>query len=600
MDRKSIFIVLACIVLLMGWNTLVDRIAPPLPAPAPGTNEVAVVQGPASTNLQLRAAAPATNVTAIATNAVAAVLETNTPEQTIILTNENARYTFTSHGGGLKRIELFGVSTKRERQVGEAPTLNDGAPTVTLGAVDGAGLEGNGIYRISETANGVRAEKQLPIGLTIVKEFTIRSNYMVGATVRVQNTSQHPIALPEQKWAIGTATPLTVDDDGFTQGIFWSNGEDAEDVTSAWFANRTLGCFPGTPRTEYHGGESNVVWAAVHNQFFAIVAMPRDPANQVYGRSLHLPPPSAELLSTNSRAIRDPKGYEAALVYASSVLAPGQQVERQIDIYAGPKEYKTLASIAGPNNDMVNVVMGFGGWFGGFFGFFSKMLLLGMNGLHDLLSLPYGWCIIAITVIIKMLFWPLTAASTRSMKRLAELQPQMKAIADKYKDDPVKRNQKTMEFMRDNKVNPLGGCLPMLLQMPVFIGFFYMIRSAIELRGAEFLWVPDLSRPDTLFFIPGINFPFNLLPILMGGTMLWQAHLTPPSPGMDPMQQKIMKYMPLIFMVFLYNYSSGLALYWTVNNLLTILQTKLTKTKSAAAVAPTPAPALTPHSKKKK
>jgi YidC/Oxa1 family membrane protein insertase len=160
--------------------------------------------------------------------------------------------------------------------------------------------------------------------------------------------------------------------------------------------------------------------------------------------------------------------------------------------------------------------------------------------------------------------------------------------------------------------------------MPVFIGFFYMIRSAIELRGAPFLWVADLSRPDTLFVIPGLSFipfigvpgeglPFNLLPLIMGATMLWQAHLTPPSPGMDPMQQKMMRYMPLIFLLFLYNFSAGLTLYWTVQNLLTIAQTKLTKlTTSAAppgppAKAPTKspgppakAPGLTPPQKKRK
>jgi len=112
-----------------------------------------------------------------------------------------------------------------------------------------------------------------------------------------------------------------------------------------------------------------------------------------------------------------------------------------------------------------------------------------------------------------------------------------------------------------------------------------MIRSAVELRGAHFLWVTDLSQPDTLFFIPGLNFPFNLLPLIMGVTMLWQARLTPPSPGMDPAQQKIMKYMPLMFMVFLYNYSAALTLYWTTNNLLTIFQTKVTKMKEPAATA---------------
>jgi YidC/Oxa1 family membrane protein insertase len=154
--------------------------------------------------------------------------------------------------------------------------------------------------------------------------------------------------------------------------------------------------------------------------------------------------------------------------------------------------------------------------------------------------------------------------------------------------------------MKENKVSPLGGCLPMVLQMPVFIGFFYMIRSAIELRGASFLWVADLSKPDTLFMIPGTSFPFNLLPLLMGVTMLWQAHLTPPSPGMDPTQQKMMRYMPLIFLFMLYNFSAGLTLYWTVQNLLTIAQTKLTRTTAPAALAPPQASVLTPLSKKKK
>jgi YidC/Oxa1 family membrane protein insertase len=272
-------------------------------------------------------------------------------------------------------------------------------------------------------------------------------------------------------------------------------------------------------------------------------------------------------------------------------LTNHQVVERQFAVFAGPKEYQTLATIAARFKNNADLVMGFGG----FFGFFSKALLLGMNWLNSALGLPYGWAIIAITVIIKTLFWPLTRASTRSMKRMQALQPQMKAISEKYKDDPVKRNQKTMEFMKENKVSPLGGCLPMVFQIPVFFGFYRMIQSAIELRGAHFLWVRDLSQPDTVAMI--LNFPFNPLPLIMGVTMFWQAQLTPPSPGMDPMQQKIMRYMPLMFLVILYNFSAGLALYWTVNNLLTILQMKLTKTAPAAAAA---APVLTPPQKKRK
>ena len=150
----------------------------------------------------------------------------------------------------------------------------------------------------------------------------------------------------------------------------------------------------------------------------------------------------------------------------------------------------------------------------------------------------------------------------------------------------------------------------MLLQMPVFIGLYVMIQSAIELRGAHFLWVGDLTKPDTLLVIPGLSFipilgvpgvglPFNLLPLIMGATMLWQSHLAPPSPGMDPSQQKIMRYMPLIFMLFLYNFSAGLTLYWTVNNLLSVLQTKLTRTTTPTAAAPK-GPVLTPEPKRRK
>jgi YidC/Oxa1 family membrane protein insertase len=349
-------------------------------------------------------------------------------------------------------------------------------------------------------------------------------------------------------------------------------------------------CMPKVPPAEFRAGQSNVVWAAAHNQFFAIAVIPAAPANQIVTRPINLPAPSASQLQTNSQLIRAPKAYETAIVYPATTLTANQVVERQFQLFAGPKEYQTLARISAALNNNIDSVMGFG-WFG----FVSKALLLGMNWLNSTLHLSYGLAIIAITVIIKLLFWPLTAASTRSMKRMQALQPQMKAIAEKYKDDPLKKNQKTMEFMRENKVSPLGGCLPMLLQMPVFFGFFTMIRSAIELRGASFLWVADLSRPDTLFMIPGLNFPFNPLPLVMGATMLWQSHLTPPSPGMDPMQQKMMRYMPLIFIIFLYNYSSGLALYWTVNNLLTILQTKLTKT----ATVPVAAPVLTAPKKKR-
>jgi YidC/Oxa1 family membrane protein insertase len=209
-----------------------------------------------------------------------------------------------------------------------------------------------------------------------------------------------------------------------------------------------------------------------------------------------------------------------------------------------------------------------------------------------------------------MIYWPLTQASTRSMKRMQALQPQMNAIREKYKEEPLKANQKTMEFMRENKVSPMGGCLPSLLQIPVFFGFYRMIQNAIELRGAPFLWAGDLTKSDTLAIIPGlggipfigmpgVGLPINLLPLIMGATMLWQARLAPPSAGVDPAQAKMMRYMPLMFMVFLYNFSAGLTLYWTVQNLFTIVQTKLTPV-TVLPVKPSKPVVLTSASKKRK
>jgi YidC/Oxa1 family membrane protein insertase len=606
MDRKSIIVIAACFVLLLVWFPLINKLYPPKPLPPGATNQVATVTA-------TQAVAPSAIATTSAPPAglpspppAKPAFEVAGPEEFVVFTNADARYTFTSHGGGLKRVELlqYPETVLRSRRQ-PAPTnnvaeLNAHVSVPVLAVLGDASVQGDGVFTLTRTATGVRAEKTLTNGLRILKEFRPSTNYLVGATVRLENTSGRPLTLPAQEWTIGTATPMGPDDRNVQGiGLMWYDGAGKQEISAPWFDNASflscVGMAARQPRTEYRAGHSNVVWAAVHNQFFALAAMPKEPALEVVARPVELPRDAEDAVASRRNG-PPPKGVQAAFVYPALTLAAGQAVERQMHFFAGPKEYRTLARIASRFQNNVDLVMGFGG----FFGFFSKALLLGMNWLHHAFHLGYGWTIIAITILIKLLFWPLTQASTRSMKRMQALQPQMKALQEKYKDDPAKMNKKLMEFMKENKVSPLGGCLPMLLQMPVFIGFFYMIRSAIELRGASFLWVQDLSKPDTLFLIPGVNFPFNLLPLLMGATMLWQSHLTPPSPGMDPVQQKMMRYLPLIFLVFLYNYSSGLALYWTVNNLLSILQTKLTRTAGpGGAPAASPSP-LTPAAKKKK
>lgn len=605
MDRKSIIIVVACFALLLLWSSvIVPKLWPPKPAPPGSTNLVENTQTVARITGTNAAVAPEQPAVAVAPPRPRTFVQTNVPEELLVVTNRDARYTFTSYGGGLKLVELVHypetVSSRGGKLSGtnRVATLNTQAPLPTLAILDGPAVQGDGIFDLTPIPDGVRAEKTLPNGLTLVKEFTLETNYLVNASVRLENHSTNALSLPPQEWVVGTATPMNPLDRGVGEGLLWYNGENSKEIGAGWFANRTLGCLPGTPRTDYRADQTNIVWAAVHNQFFTLVVMPQKPAQDVAAHKIDLPPPTPEEIRKNSRINKSPEGFETSLVYPAVTIQPNQSLQRRFFIFAGPKEYRTLARIAARFENNVDLVMGFHG----FFGFFSKGLLLGMNWLHYILSFSYGWAIVAITILIKLVFWPLTRASTRSMKRMQALQPQMKELQAKYKDDPAKMNKKLMEFMKENKVSPLGGCLPMALQIPVFFGFYRMIQSAIELRGAHWLWVRDLSRPDTLFMIPGINFPFNLLPLLMGATMLWQARLTPPSPGMDPMQQKIMRYMPLMFLVILYNFSAGLTLYWTVNNLLTIVQTKLTRTQTTPAPpsTPPPAPALTRPKKKRK
>ena len=597
MDRKSIIILILCFVAFFSLHWVVDKIYPPKPIP-PDTNSPAANSSFTNTTSSSTIGAESPS----ASQPTAQVRsQPSAPEEFIEFTNSTAHYTFSSHGGGLKQVELLQypetVSTRRDRKAGtnRVAMLNSFTPVPTLAILDGSAIEGDGVFKLTRTDAGVRAEKQLTNGLTIIKDFQPSSNYLVLASLQLENRSDQPLALPAQNWFAGTATPMNVRDDGSAVGVMWYNGSKVQDVGASYFSTRGFACMPRVPPAEYRNGQSNVTWVAVHNQFFALAVMPPllEPALQVVVRTNPLPRPSEEELTY--RSVREPIGYTAELVFPGLTLAPHQSLQRQVTIFAGPKEYRTLATIAAALNNNVDAIMGYTG----FFGFFSKALLLGMNALHHSLSLPYGWAIIVITVIIKVVFWPLTQASTRSAKRMQMLQPQIKALQEKYKDDPVKAQRKMMEFWKEHKINPMSGCLPTLIQMPVFFGFFFMIRSAIELRGASFLWVNDLSSPDTLFIIPGLNFPFNLLPLVMGVTMLWQAHLTPPSPGMDPAQAKMMRYMPLIFLVFLYNYSAGLTLYWTVQNLLSIVQTKLIRTMPPPAV-PAKGPVLTPPQKKRK
>ncbi|MDR0356278.1 MAG: membrane protein insertase YidC [Deltaproteobacteria bacterium] len=265
-------------------------------------------------------------------------------------------------------------------------------------------------------------------------------------------------------------------------------------------------------------------------------------------------------------------------------LNPGADAVYDFSVYYGPKEVGSLDAAGHNLGKSVDL-----GWFG----FLAKPLAWLLRMFYGLVG-NYGLAIIIVTFLIKLALAPLTAKSYKSMKQMQKLQPRMLEIREKYKDDREALNKATMQLYRTYKVNPLGGCLPMLLQIPFFIAFYRVLDYALELRGAPFiLWIKDLSAPDRLFDF-GVTIPFlepptgiPVMTLLMAGSMIWQQKMTP-AMG-DPMQAKMMMMMPIVFSVILLNMPAGLVLYWLVNNILSIIQQKLINRSQGETKASAPA-----------
>jgi YidC/Oxa1 family membrane protein insertase len=251
----------------------------------------------------------------------------------------------------------------------------------------------------------------------------------------------------------------------------------------------------------------------------------------------------------------------------------GDGPENRLALYVGPKDIDTLRAV----NPKLEQIVDFG-WFG----FLAKPLFLIVNWVTDHAIHNYGWSIIVVTVVLNFALFPLKLSSMKSMKKMQALQPQIAAINEKYKSvsirDPrkAKQNEEVMGLYKKHGVNPMGGCVPMLLQIPFFIAFYKVFSVSVEMRGASWLWVTDLSQPEHL--------PIRILPIVMIISQFVMQKMTPTTGG-DPNQQKMMMFMPLIFGFMFYNFSSGLVLYYLTSNLVGIAQQMFFNKTSIAAVA---------------
>ncbi|MBE6381137.1 MAG: membrane protein insertase YidC [Lentisphaerae bacterium] len=289
-----------------------------------------------------------------------------------------------------------------------------------------------------------------------------------------------------------------------------------------------------------------VRWFGTTNRFFAMLIKPAEGGMMQFERM----------------PLEEKKEYavNASAQFKSFTLAPNGEKEFKFDYFLGPKFPKNLEAFDPEARDVMHL-----GWFP--FGFLAHIMLKVMNLIYALIG-SFGVSIILLTLLVRMLFFPITMKANDSMREMQVLAPKLKEIREKYKNEPVIAQTKMSELYREHKVNPLSGCLPMLIQIPVFIALYYALGSAAELRHQSFLWIKDLAQPDTVFTVFGLG--INPLIIAWTALMVVQQKLTPTA--MDPMQAKIMLVMPLVMLFILYTLPAALTLYWTVSQMFSIAQ----------------------------
>jgi YidC/Oxa1 family membrane protein insertase len=502
---------------------------------------------------------------------VAKVIEVTeeTLEELSYLENDLIEVIFTNRGGAIKKIAMKQYEAVKDST--DPYLFNHFGYAPMLGVSVGDGAFDKPFTKTFQDGGEIRFERQEANGLLIRKNFWIHRTedegepYSIRHSIEFVNTGAENLLLKDYHLHLGMIEPALLGGGsllgGYLNAGYYEDG-DEEFITSTKFiaSKGFLGIGANKNPPPFITEPTRFGWVSLKNQFFVTILTPDLP-----GKGITVRPRTLDRLNDKG----DPMiALSGDAQFELSGLGASEKVTSNMDFYVGPKE---IFRLQGMDRNQ-EAVMQFG-WFGPV----SKVLLLGMKQIHSVLP-NWGAAIIIITIILKLVFWPLTQISARSAKKMQKIQGPMKELTEKYKDDPKRKNEEMMKLYRKHKVNPVGGCLPMIVQIPIFIGFFYMLRTSSELRFAEFLWISDLSQPEKIFSW-GVNLPilgqyFNLLPLTMGVTMFFQMRMTPTAASSE--QQAIFKFMPIMMVAMLYNFGSGLCLYWTIQNLMTILQQTIT------------------------
>jgi YidC/Oxa1 family membrane protein insertase len=559
MDRTAWIVVGLCVVGLVLWEFYLAKQMAPRPAPA----SVAPGQ-PSPTATPVILSASPSPLSTPQTPQQGVELGPRFAEKTETLRNSDVELRLTNRGGGIAEAVVLNHVAEEARRV----TLNSPKHMPIGAIVDDPAKPMLLEFTLSrQSDSSITCERTAPDGITIQKKFSLlqssekKDNFIIELNVDVQNAGAQPYTKADYFVALGSAAPIHARDYPYYTRLVWCINGTAKDRNVSTFQGSGgffgLGAHAAQPF--FQGNFAGAQWTAVTDQFFATIIAPLQAtlagknldgwnSNGIWGHSFEV------------SAQQNMAGIEGAMRMPGFQLQPGQTYNARFQIWAGPKIYHRLAQLE--HNEAA--IMNFG-----MFKVVSQFLLNFLNTIHSVVK-SYGISILVLTLVVRLVLWPLQSKANQTMRKTALLGPKMQELREKYKDDPTRMNQEVMKLYKQYGINPVGGCLPMAIQIPIFFGLYQMLAQAVELRNAKFLWVQDLSQPDTVAHLPVLGWPINIIPLLMGATQVWLMAMTPKTG--DPTQRRMMMFTPLIFLFFCYNFAAALALYYTAQNLFSILQ----------------------------
>lgn len=396
----------------------------------------------------------------------------------------------------------------------------------------------------------------------MTQQWTISDSYSTSYQITIRNLNKSPLLFEQLLVDSGGIPPLhylagdTITSESHCVDLMQSNGDFI--AVNADVKDKDFNVSP----------IDTVQWLGITNKYFCCILLPEKPFDG--GVAMH----------RQKFTVPDKPGTEFYLAGASGIykninIESGKELVLKFQYYAGPKVISEFQKFDPSVAKVMHLSWGPLDWL-------ARVMLVFLVFLKSFCG-SYGWSIIVLTIIVRLLFWPVTQKANNSMKRMQKLQPKVTEIRTKHKDNPQQMNAKIMELYKQEGVNPLGGCFPILLQIPVFFALYATLDGAIELRQVSFLWAKDLTLPDTIAVLFNL-LPLNPLVLVMTALMVLQQKMTP-SPA-DPMQQKMLMFMPIVMLFVLYSLPSGLTLYWTVSQIFSILQLyatqKFSKDKTTA------------------